>query len=74
MELLETDTIRVPLIMTVQRVATHPEDDFILATVMNAHAEYLVTGDRQLLKLGKFEEATILTPNAFLDLLESDDK
>jgi len=50
-------------------MATHPEDDLILATAASARADYLVTGDRQLLALGTFEEIAIVTPRAFLDLL-----
>ena len=46
--LLETDAIPVQLIIKVKEVATHPEDDFILATAVNSKAEYLVTGDRHL--------------------------
>lgn len=42
----------VPLTVSVQGVASHPEDDLVLATALSGHAEYLVTGDRQLLRLG----------------------
>jgi putative PIN family toxin of toxin-antitoxin system len=50
-------------------IATHPEDDLILATAVAGHADYLVTGDQQLLALGEFQGVRIVTPAAFLALL-----
>lgn len=50
-------------------VATHPEDDFILATALSSHADYLVTGDRQILKLGQIGDTMIVRPAAFLAVL-----
>lgn len=51
-------------------LATHPEDDFILATALSAHADYLVTGDRQILKLGQIGTAMIVQPAVFLAILD----
>ena len=59
-----------PITVTVSGVATHPEDDLILATAVSGHADYLVTGDRQLLQLGSYQGVRILSPRAFLELLE----
>jgi predicted nucleic acid-binding protein len=53
----------------VQGVASHPEDDLILATAVSAQADYLVTGDRQLLALGEYQGAQIVTPRAFATIL-----
>src|SRR4051795_7996466 len=39
-------TVRITT--SVQGVATHPEDDPILATALSVRADYLVTGDRRL--------------------------
>ena len=38
----------VPLISEIAGIATHPEDDLVVATAVSAHADYLVTGDRRL--------------------------
>jgi uncharacterized protein len=54
-----------------ERVATHPEDDLILAAARSAMVDYLVTGDRQLLALGQYGGVRIVSPAAFLALLES---
>ncbi len=55
--------------ISVQGVATHPEDDLILATAVSGGAQYLVTGDRQLLKLGNYQGVQIVTARDFLDRL-----
>jgi putative PIN family toxin of toxin-antitoxin system len=55
------------------RIATHPEDDWVLATAQAGKADFLVTGDKQLLALdgrhglGAFR---IVTPAEFLAVLE----
>ena len=44
----------------------------MLATAVSAQADYLVTGDIQLQKLGTYGGVTILSPRAFLDLLQGE--
>lgn len=55
----------------VDGIATHPEDDLVLATAVSAMADYLVTGDRQLQSLGVYRGVAILSPRSFLDALNS---
>jgi predicted nucleic acid-binding protein len=55
----------------VQGVASHPEDGLVLATAVSAKADYLVTGDSQLQRLGQFEGEAIVPPRTFLDYLIS---
>lgn len=52
--LLEQEAVLTALTVAVHGIATHPEDDLILATALSGQADYLVTGDRQLLKLGTY--------------------
>jgi putative PIN family toxin of toxin-antitoxin system len=68
-ELLERETIVSPIGTQVQGVATHPEDDLILATAVSAQVDYLVTGDQQLQRLGTYQGVTILSPRRFLEIL-----
>ena len=68
--LLEQKATSIALTREVHGVATHPEDDLILAGAWSAEAEYLVTGDAQLQKLGTFEGVKIISPRDFLWLLE----
>jgi predicted nucleic acid-binding protein len=57
--------------VTVTGVATHPEDDLVLAAAVSAGADYLVTGDRKLQALDTFEGVRILSPRQFLDMIEA---
>jgi predicted nucleic acid-binding protein len=59
----------VPITEEVHNVATHPEDDLILATAISAKADYLVTGDTKLERLGTYESVTILSPQRFVETL-----
>lgn len=60
-----------PLTVAVHGVATHPEDDLMLATAVSAAAEALVTGDKGLLQLGAHLGVVIVSPRAFLTSLAS---
>jgi predicted nucleic acid-binding protein len=56
--------------MSVQGVATHPEDDPILATALSAGADYLVTGDRRLRdRVPLFRGIPLISPSEFRDVL-----
>lgn len=53
----------------VRAVSRDPNDDVIIATAVAAKADYLVTGDNDLLVLGEYQGVRIVTPRQFLDLL-----
>lgn len=44
-----------------------PDDDLVLATAIAAHADAIVTADKDLLVLGSIAATPILTPRQFLD-------
>lgn len=67
--LLRTKGERALITVTVSGVATHPEDDLVLATAVSAKARYLVTGDRQLQALRRYRGVTIVSPRGFLSIL-----
>jgi putative PIN family toxin of toxin-antitoxin system len=69
--LLQEEAVSTLLTVDVVGVATHPEDDRVIAAAISAQVEYLVTGDAKLLRLGSYQGVRILSPRAFLDLLES---
>ena len=69
---LEAEATVTPITVPVHGVATHSEDDLILATAVSANANYLVTGDGPLQALGAYQGVTILSPRTFLLLLQSD--
>lgn len=61
----------VPISAVVQGVATHPEDDLVLATAVSGRVDYLVTRDRQLLRLGVYEGVRIVSTREFLTILQA---
>ena len=54
----------------VSGICRDQDDDQILSCALSAEADYLVTGDSDLLELKKFRGIRILTPGAFELLFE----
>jgi uncharacterized protein len=55
--------------VSVRGIATHPEDDVILATAVSAKADYRVTGDSKLQHVGMYRGVAILSPRRFSETL-----
>lgn len=70
---LRTRGIMTELTVEVAGIATHREDDLILATALSGDASFLVTQDRQLLKLGSYRGLQIVPPGRLLAILEFND-
>jgi uncharacterized protein len=68
-DLLRTEAIVTPLSIPVSGVASHPEDDLVLATGLSASADFLGTRDKQLLKLGNYLGLRIVSPGELLPIL-----
>lgn len=49
-----------------------PDDLPVLGTAIAGQADCLVTGDKELLKLGSFHSIAILSPRAFYDRLRAE--
>lgn len=52
-------------------VAEHPADDKFIECALAADAEYIVSGDKHLLKIGEYKKTRILSVNEFLVVLEA---
>lgn len=50
-------------------VCKDPDDNFLLELAQEAHADYLVSGDKFVLELKKYKSAKIVTPREFLEIL-----
>ena len=51
-------------------VATHPEDDLVLATALSARADFLVTSDRRFrTRVPSYQGVTLLSPTEFVATL-----
>ncbi len=67
--LLRTEGRVTPIIAEVRGVATHTEDDLVLAAAVSGQAQYIVTGDTKLQELRAYQGVAILSPRAFLHVL-----
>ena len=69
---LRNDVTVVEITVDLQGVATHSEDDLVLATAVSGQVDYLVTLDRQLLRLGVYEDVRIVSTREFLAILQAE--
>ena len=53
------------------RVCRDPKDNMLLEAASAGRADYLVTGDKDLLTLGSYGATLIVTPSEFLDIEKS---
>jgi predicted nucleic acid-binding protein len=53
-------------------IASTHADNLVLATADSAGVRYLVTGDMELLRLGRYKDAIIVSPRQFYALLEAE--
>ena len=67
-EFLETFIDRAILVEVIEKVqeCRDPKDDKILELALNGQAQYIVSGDRDLLVLNPFHEVNIVTVEEFL--------
>lgn len=71
MELLELIAENVHIPTPVHTNCRDPKDNFLLDLIDFSQADFLVTGDADLLALNPFMTARILSPSEFEELLES---
>ena len=50
-------------------VPEDPDDDIVLSTAYDGKASHIISGDKHLLKLGRFRGIRIVTVNEMLELL-----
>lgn len=59
-----------PVVLT-KRVCRDADDDLVLGTAVAAEADVIVTGDQDLLVIDPYGRIRIITPRAFIAMLES---
>jgi len=57
--------------LTLAAIKDDPADNRYLECAVEGEADFLVSGDQLLLNLGAYQGVTILTPRAFLDVLQT---
>ncbi|HFD40079.1 MAG TPA: putative toxin-antitoxin system toxin component, PIN family [Anaerolineae bacterium] len=68
---LETLALVTPGNLQLPGVTRDPKDDAVVACAVEGQAEFIVSGDKDLLILGRYQETRIVTPREFLSLLET---
>ena len=63
--------LSTPGALTLAVIQDDPADNRYLECAVEGHAKVLVTGDRLLLNLGEYQGVNILTPRAFLNMLQA---
>lgn len=69
LELIFVEAELVPSLSFESAVCEDPDDDKFLACAIVSKSRYIISGDKHLLKIGKYLNATIVTPRYFLDHL-----
>ncbi len=70
-DLIENDAEFVKGGLMLPGACRDPKDDKFIACAVEGNADYIVTGDKDLLDLGTYEHIQIVTVREFLTLLES---
>jgi uncharacterized protein len=72
-EFLEALIERAVLIEITENVqeCRDPKDDKVLELALNGKAQYIITGDRDLLVLHPFRDVLVITADQFLKMIES---
>jgi len=71
-EELSRDSTLVILKGTLKGICRDPKDDMVLECALLVSADYIVSGDRDLLVLDNYAGISIVTPRAFLNFMEKE--
>ncbi len=69
--LLASRSIVLPDVPSIPPTVRDPADDHLLALARAGHADHLVSGDNDLLSIGRYEGILILPPTAYARLLDA---
>ena len=71
--LREVQRISVPVVVssTFKVVVEDPDDDFLLRLAVDGSVEFLVTGDKPLRRISKYQNIEIVTAAEFLKRFEA---
>lgn len=67
------DAIWVPITGLVRGICRDPSDDAIIECALKSEAELIVSGDKDLLVIKKYDRVRIVTPNQYIALSASKD-
>ena len=62
----EVGRLFATLLPEIDPICRDPNDDHVIATALAINADFIVTGDKDLLALSQYQSIRILTARAFL--------
>lgn len=69
--LLQSKATMISITIKVKGIATHIEDDLVIAAAVSGKVDYLVTGDGPLIrKVDSYKGVRLISPNDFLEVLK----
>lgn len=70
MDLISSDALQTSGELTLSGVCRDPKDEKFLTCAVEGNADYIVTGDNDLLTLTQFREIPIIRPADFVQILD----
>ena len=67
---LERGGIQTPALLEIDVIQTDPTDNKWIVAAVEGHADYIVSGDEHLKRLGNYQGIPIVTPARFVEILE----
>ena len=67
---LERSGIRTPALLEIDVIQTDPTDNKWIVAAVEGNADYIVSGDEHLKRLGSYQGIPIVTPAQFVKILE----
>lgn len=71
LDVIENDALFIEGALSLEGVSRDPKDDIFLACAVEGEADFIVSGDADLLQLGVYQDIQILRPHDFLTQLEA---
>lgn len=70
-DLVEADTELTPGKLVLEGVCRDPKDEIFIACAVEGKADYIVTGDEDLLDAGEYQGVKIIQPGEFVAMLDA---
>jgi len=69
---LRKSAILIPVKSRFKVIREDPKDDIVLNTAYDGNADYIVSGDRDLLRVRRFRGIRIVNPRQMMDIISKD--
>jgi putative PIN family toxin of toxin-antitoxin system len=70
-DIVEADTEQMPGELSLKGICRDPKDDIFISCAVEGNADYIVTGDKDLLDLGEYQGVKIIRAREFVIVLDA---